>query len=143
MIEVVESGDLIITVKEYDKSVQLASGQAPIVLEEEDFLVSRAVIIANSKVLAAKIKYHPTVGDIISIQNDRALRVKDMQIWLNVLHGLVFTKEAFTADMKELWYIAVQAPLTKWSTSANIVIGRGGQIRVRYWCNIPMVCRMV
>ena len=132
MIEVVESGDLTIRVKEYNDSVKLASGQPPILLKEEDFLVSRAVINDNSKVLVAKVKYHPTAGDIIIIENDLALHVRSMQIWLNVLHGLAFTEEAFKVDIGELWHIAVPDPLTKRSTLANIVIGRGGQIRVQY-----------
>ena len=113
MIEVFESGDLIIRVKEYDDSVQLTSRQAPIVVQEEDFLVSRAIIVAKSKVLAAKIKYHPTAGDIVIIEKDYTIHINSMQIWLNVLHGLAFSDGAFEVNFGELWYIAVRAPLTK------------------------------
>ena len=113
MIEVAESGDLIVRVTEYDDSVQLATGQIPKVLQEEEFLVSRAVIIAKSKVLAARIRYQPMAGDIVIVDKDLALRVRSMQIWLNVLHGLAFTEQAFMVDIRELWYIAVRTPLTK------------------------------
>lgn len=107
MKTIIVAGDLLLKVKEWDSSVRLAPGQAPIILQEEDFLVSKDLVTKSSNVFYMQLNYHQKSSNaqqVFTIEEDR---VKTMEIWLRVIHEAV-TAESYNAPIHEMWELAVQ-----------------------------------
>ena len=108
MKTIVVAGDLLLKVKEWDYSVQLAPGQAPIILQEEEFLVSKDLVTQSSRVLYMQLNYHQNSShakEVFTIEEDR---VKTMEIWLQVIHKAV-TPESYSTPINEMWELAVRS----------------------------------
>lgn len=107
MKTIVVAGDLLLKVKEWDHSVRLAPGQAPVILRKEEFLVSKEVVTKSSTVLHMQINYHQNSShakEVFTIEEDR---VKTMEIWLQVIHKAV-TEESYDVPINEMWELAVR-----------------------------------
>ena len=116
MIIIDEEGDLHLNVVEYDDSIKRAPGQPPVIRQDETFLINREVLLASSSVLRLKIgqdKASNKAGEFYTIEDDRTLRVRSIQIWLNVLHRNCFSEQAYNIDIGEIWHIAVRRPLLR------------------------------
>lgn len=143
MIIIDESGDITLCVKEYDDFIKVTSGQAAIIREEEEFLVSREVITTSSKPIAMLIGYHKLSNqgrETFTLEDDR---VRSMQIWLNVLHSNVFTDQAYLVDLSEIWHITVQPPLIWLLSLTDDTTGNNGQISIRHHPYVSLVRGMV
>ena len=110
MIIIVEPGDLPIKVKEWNDAAQRATGEAPVILGEEEFLVSKQVITDSSDVLKMQLIHHANSKQSNEIFTVEDARITAMKIWLEVLHQRV-TNGSYSVNVNEIWHLAVRIHL--------------------------------
>ncbi|CAF9909271.1 MAG: hypothetical protein HETSPECPRED_008905 [Heterodermia speciosa] len=105
MIVITDAGNARFKVIQFDLSSRRNPRQAPIVLREELFLVTKQVLTDSSPVLRKRFESHPS-SDVAS----PALRTEEdsissMEIWLRVLHKTVIP-DTYKVAIYEMWYLA-------------------------------------
>ena len=106
MIIIDTSGDLPFGVIQRDDSARFIKGQAPIILRQEQFLVSRQVIMDSSQVLRMELIHHKNSEHAKEIFTTEEDRVESMRLWLEVLHKRV-SNESYNMRIEEMWHLAV------------------------------------
>lgn len=105
MVVIVESGDLIITVIEYDDTVKIVDGQEPVIRQTVDFQVRRSVLATKSSVfrkLLGSPNFKEAAQETVLLKEDR---VASMNIWFRILHAVDVDTTGTTA-LEEMWHLA-------------------------------------
>ncbi|KAL8828735.1 MAG: hypothetical protein Q9191_002421 [Dirinaria sp. TL-2023a] len=112
MVVVIDpSGDLTISVTEYDDSIKVAQGQEKVVLQVVDFLVKRSVIVSNSEPLGALIALDLQYNAKPAAFQMKDLSTTSMEIWFRAFHDAM-TPSSHIVKIDEMWKLAVHIILT-------------------------------
>ena len=105
MIEIVQLGDLIITVIEHDESstAETRSENRPRIRETAVFRVNRETLANASPVFERMLNmsnFKEATSDSVELEGDH---VKSMEIWFRAVHNAAHVN--FAVPLSEIWYI--------------------------------------
>lgn len=100
------SGDLTISVVEYDDSISVGQGQEKVVLKVVDFLVKRSIIASNSDPLGALIALDLPYNAKPAFFQMEDLSTTSMEIWFRAFHDTM-TPSSYRVNIGEIWNLAV------------------------------------